>query len=147
MVTRQHAARHGSEIDPGSSGRHPVSDETTMNHTRRTTLDARAAGSSSPGSAALAVLAVVTANLALFAIPAVILLAPTRKAEAEPRLLIPEPTPYVVPVSLAMGPAPVRVATPLPVADRKASCAAKSHVKALPVRIARPAASSADPHS
>ena len=118
-----------------------------MNHTRRTTLDARAAGSGSPGSAALAVLAVVTANLALFAIPAVILLAPTRKAEAEPRLLIPEPTPYVVPVSLAMGPAPVRVATALPATARKGSCAAKSHAKAQPVRIARPAAASADPHS
>lgn len=117
-----------------------------MNDTRRTTLDARAAGSSSPGSAALAVLAVVTANLALFAIPAAILLAPAKKAEADPGPLIPEPTPYVVPVSLAMAPDPVRVATPLPVAE-KASCAAKSHAKARPVRIARRAAPSADPHS
>lgn len=117
-----------------------------MNDTRRTTLDARAAGSGSPGSAALAVLAVVTANLALFAIPAAILLAPSKKAEAEPGPLIPAPAPYVVPVSLAMAPAAVRVATPLPAVDGP-TCTAKSHAKARPVRIARPAAASADPRS
>lgn len=117
-----------------------------MNDTRRTTSDARATGSGSPGSAALAVLAVVTANLALFAIPAAILLAPAKKAEADPGPLIPEPTPYVVPVSLAMAPDPVRVATPMPAVDR-ASCAAKSHAKAQAVRVARRAAPSADPHS
>ncbi len=91
-------------------------------------------------------LAVVTANLALFAIPAAILLAPAKKAEADPGPLIPEPTPYVVPVSLAMAPDPVRVATPMPAVDR-ASCAAKSHAKAQAVRVARRAAPSADPHS
>ena len=94
-------------------------------------------------SAAGAVLAVVAANLALFAIPAVILLAPTRRAEAEQPAPVPEPAPYVVPVSLAWMPTPVREAKPLIV--RRSAC--DESKPGAPVKIARRAQRVTSPHS